>query len=120
MEVFGGVIYAYRYGDRAQQKRAKAKALRQIDGASATFLPFWDSTLALMEVMTEKEYISPLYNLFYRKAKSMSRDKLQVLQHLLFRQTEREISKVVPYIGYGGEISKRETKPPVYIGYGRQ
>ena len=100
MEVFGSVVYAYRYGDEAQQKRAKAKALRQIDGMSTTFLPFWDSTLALMEVMTEKEYISPLYNLFHRKAKPMERNKLQVLQHLLFRQTEKEIKKgFVPPVG---------------------
>jgi len=37
----------------------------------------------------------------------------------LFFYLEKPSEKVAPYIGYGGEISKRKTKPPAYIGYGR-
>jgi hypothetical protein len=86
MDAYSNLVYTYQYGDSKEKKRALQKALKITDGASRLFIPFFDPLLALTEALTNTEYISPLYNLFYKKSKYIHRNILQKMQHTLFRQ----------------------------------
>ena len=101
VKTFSDLLYAYFYGDQKEKKQALRKALREMDSLGRSFLPFSTIVLGMLEAVTDTEFISPLYNIFYKKPKHVDRSLIQKIQHFFLRSTRLDEHKKAGQINLG-------------------
>ena len=94
------LIWAYQYGNKTDKSFYLSTALRTFDRTALSITPFLKLSLSITETMTNRQYISPLRDLYTRMSakyekmstsekenafKRTDRDLIQIMQHLVGR-----------------------------------
>ena len=103
-----GLIGAFD-GTKGERKRAMSEALKFFDNsAMRQMMPFMKNALSVVESITGRSYISPLYDLVNRKATKVDRTLVEGISHAIFSTDPNKSKDTYKFVTERYEKFKRK------------